>query len=65
MHQSETQAHLEHLDGIDWKSWLMLAWVLGFGLMYARMVVAERGGKGAELLRVVSRRVLGDVEATR
>lgn len=26
----------------DWRGWLALAWAVGFGLLYARMVLAER-----------------------
>ena len=26
----------------DWRAWLALAWAVGFGLLYARMVLEER-----------------------
>lgn len=29
----------------DWRCWLALAWALWFGLLYAGMVVDQRGGK--------------------
>ena len=33
-------------DGpLDWRGWLILAWVVWFGLLYGKMVVEERGGK--------------------
>ena len=35
---------------IDWKNWLILAWVLAVSGLYARMVVIERGGKVRALL---------------
>ncbi len=28
---------------VDWRGWLALAWALWFGLLYARMVLDERG----------------------
>lgn len=34
----------------DWRGWLVLAWALGFGLLYARMVVETRGNRVRELL---------------
>ena len=27
---------------IDWKSWLGLAWMVGFGLFYVLMIVREK-----------------------
>lgn len=30
---------------LDWRGWLALAWVLVFGLLYARATVEHRGGK--------------------
>jgi hypothetical protein len=30
---------------LDWRGWVILAWVLGFGALYAKMVVELRGGK--------------------
>lgn len=30
---------------IDWRGWLMLAWVFWFGGLYAKMVVERRGAK--------------------
>jgi hypothetical protein len=30
---------------LDWRGWIILAWAVGCGLLYARMVVEQRGGK--------------------
>ena len=30
---------------IDWRGWIVLAWVIWFGLLYGKMVVEQRGGK--------------------
>ena len=27
---------------IDWRSWLSLAWMVGFGLLYALMILKEK-----------------------
>lgn len=35
---------------IDWKGWIVLAWVLWFGLSYGKMVLAERSEKIAHLV---------------
>jgi hypothetical protein len=35
----------------DWRSWLALAWVVWFGLLYGKMVIEQRGGKLRSLLR--------------
>ena len=29
-------------QGFDWRSWLSLAWMTGFGLLYALMIVREK-----------------------
>ncbi|WP_161602311.1 hypothetical protein [Tautonia marina] len=36
---------------IDWRSWLTLAWVIGFGSLYARMVLQERAPGLWDLIR--------------
>jgi hypothetical protein len=33
------------LRPIDWRGWLMVAWVAWFGWLYARMVLEARGQK--------------------
>jgi hypothetical protein len=30
---------------VDWRGWIILAWVVWFGLLYGKMVVEQRGGK--------------------
>ncbi len=30
---------------IDWRGWIVLAWVIWFGLLYGKMVIEQRGGK--------------------
>lgn len=35
---------------IDWKGWLIVAWVLWFGTLYAQMVVRQRGGKFQQVI---------------
>jgi hypothetical protein len=29
----------------DWRGWIILAWVVWFGLLYGKMVIEQRGGK--------------------
>ena len=36
---------------IDWRGWIILAWVVWFGLLYGKMVVEQRGGKLKEISR--------------
>jgi hypothetical protein len=39
----------------DWRAWLVLAWVVCFGLMYARVAIEQRGGRiRAAMARLVS-----------
>lgn len=30
---------------IDWRGWVILAWVVWFAILYGKMVVAERGSR--------------------
>lgn len=30
-------------QAVDWRGWLALAWVIVFGLLYARTVIESRG----------------------
>ena len=34
----------------DWKGWLILAWVLWFGLSYGKMVLVQRSDKFSNLV---------------
>ena len=34
----------------DWRGWIVLAWVLWFGLLYGKMVVESRGHRVRELV---------------
>jgi hypothetical protein len=36
---------------IDWRGWIIVAWVVWFGLLYGKMVVEQRGGKLSAWLR--------------
>jgi hypothetical protein len=38
------------LPGFDWRGWVVLAWVLWFGLLYGKMVVESRGHRVRELV---------------
>jgi hypothetical protein len=38
------------LPGFDWRGWVVLAWVLWFGLLYGKMVVESRGQRVRELV---------------
>jgi hypothetical protein len=33
------------LGSTDWRAWLALAWVVVFGLLYARTTIEQRGGR--------------------
>ena len=35
---------------LDWKGWVVLAWVLWFGLSYGKMVIAQRSDKISSLV---------------
>lgn len=41
-----------HAPAFDWRGWVILAWVLWFGLLYARMVVEQRAHRFRELIAV-------------
>jgi hypothetical protein len=43
MRQSEASDRTAR--AVDWRGWLVLAWVLWFGFQYAKMVVARRGDR--------------------
>ena len=34
----------------DWRGWLILAWVLWFGLLYGKMIVEARGPRLRQLI---------------
>ncbi len=44
---------------VDWRSWSALVWMLVAGVLFARMVVVERGGKAAGIVRAIAGRVEG------
>ncbi len=37
----------------DWKGWVILAWVLWFGLSYGKMVLARRSDKISDLVALL------------
>ena len=41
MPRSEPERHRE----LDWRAWVLLTWVAVVGLLYARMVIEQRGAK--------------------
>jgi hypothetical protein len=41
--------------GIDWRGWLILAWVVWFGVLYGKMMVAERGQRAREMIVAVAK----------
>jgi hypothetical protein len=41
----------------DWKGWIVLAWVLWFGLSYGKMVIAQRSDKISSLVARLMRSV--------
>jgi hypothetical protein len=41
----------------DWRGWIVVAWVLWFGLLYGQMVVAQRSQRIRELISALSGRV--------
>ncbi|SIO59827.1 hypothetical protein SAMN05444166_6181 [Singulisphaera sp. GP187] len=44
MHRSESDRRpVVVARPFDWRGWVVLAWVLWFGLLYGKMVVESRG----------------------
>ncbi len=41
----------------DWKGWVVLAWVLWFGLCYGKMVIAQRSDKISSLVARLMRSI--------
>jgi hypothetical protein len=35
---------------VDWRGWVILAWVLWFGLLYGKMIVETRGHRLRQLV---------------
>jgi hypothetical protein len=33
---------------VDWRGWIILAWVVWFGILYGKMVVEQRGDRFRE-----------------
>ncbi|MDE2508980.1 MAG: hypothetical protein KGM43_17380 [Planctomycetota bacterium] len=44
---------------VDWRGWSALVWMLVASAFYARMVVVERGGKAAGIVKAIAGRVEG------
>lgn len=49
MPRSETNDRPAPL-AFDWRGWIVLAWVLWFGLLYGKMVVESRGHRLRDLV---------------
>ena len=47
---------------VDWRGWLILAWVLWFGLLYGKMIVERRGHRLRELVPI-GRKAMGPRDA--
>jgi hypothetical protein len=41
----------------DWKGWVVLAWVLWFGLSYGKMVFAQRSDKISDLVALLMKSI--------
>ena len=41
----------------DWKGWVVLSWVLWFGLSYGKMVIAQRSDKISSLVARLMRSI--------
>ncbi|AGA27239.1 hypothetical protein [Singulisphaera acidiphila] len=50
MHRSELDHPSALARPFDWRGWLVLAWVLWFGLLYGKMVIESRGHRVRELV---------------
>ncbi len=50
MHRSECDSPRSMARSVDWRGWLILAWVLWFGVLYGKMVVESRGHRVRELV---------------
>jgi hypothetical protein len=37
---------------IDWRGWVLVVWVVWFGLLYARMVIEQRSQRFREMIKV-------------
>ncbi len=48
--ENHSQSCRKNHRGIDWRGWLILAWVLWFGVLYSKMVVERRGSKFREIM---------------
>lgn len=48
MHRSDP---LLRRGPVDWRGWIVVAWVLWFGLLYGKMVVEQRAHRFRELVR--------------
>ncbi|MHC5543147.1 hypothetical protein ACYOEI_33410 [Singulisphaera rosea] len=42
---AEPSAQDSTLRRIDWRGWIILAWVVWFAFLYGKMVIAERGSR--------------------
>lgn len=37
-----SRSDVEARPAVDWRGWLSLAWMVGFGLLYAAMILREK-----------------------
>jgi hypothetical protein len=55
----EEEGPSEQHRPIDWRGWIILAWVVWFSLLYGKMVVEQRGGM---LRRAIAHFAKGNLE---
>ena len=48
--QEESLSARDGRPSFDWKGWIVLAWVLWFGLSYGKMVLEQRSEKISNLV---------------
>jgi len=48
--QEESPTARDGRPSPDWKGWIVLAWVLWFGLSYGKMVIAQRSDKLSDVV---------------
>ena len=51
MRPSDATPETNIRPSLDWRGWIILAWVVWFGLLYGKMVVEQRGGKLRDWVR--------------
>ncbi len=52
-HHEESLITRDVRPSFDWKGWIVLAWVVWFGLSYGKMVLAQRSDKISKLVALL------------